>query len=98
MLLTSHITLTLAVFLMLAISLFSYARFCYIVINEITNHLGIACFTVRKRDEDGVWRSPDTISSKDASVKTAKGQAQAIGAQTGSNNKTRKRGPGKTGR
>lgn len=44
------------VYLTLAISFFAYARFCSIVIWEITEYLGIACFTVRKKDTEGVWR------------------------------------------
>ncbi|KAK0224724.1 choline ethanolaminephosphotransferase [Armillaria nabsnona] len=40
----------------LAISLFTYGRFCTLVINDITNYMGIACFTVRKRDAAGIWR------------------------------------------
>ena len=44
------------VYLTLAISLFAYARFCTLVIKEITEYLGIACFTVRKKDAEGIWR------------------------------------------
>jgi len=44
------------VYLTLAVSFFSYARFCTLVINDITNYLGIACFTVRKKDAKGMWR------------------------------------------
>jgi ethanolaminephosphotransferase len=40
----------------LAVSFLSYARFCTAVINDITNYLGIACFTVRKKDENGEWQ------------------------------------------
>ena len=47
---------TIFVYLTLTISLAVYARFCTLVINDITNYLGIACFTVRKKDEHGVWR------------------------------------------
>ena len=32
-----------------------YARFVTLVIRDITNYLGIACFTVRKKDEKGDW-------------------------------------------
>jgi len=49
------------VYLTLVISLFSYARFCALVINDITNYLGIACFTVRKKDAEGVWRDTKDI-------------------------------------
>ncbi|CAK5265991.1 unnamed protein product, partial [Mycena citricolor] len=48
-----------AVWLTLAISFIAYARFCTLVIYDITNFMGIACFTVRKKDEDGVWQ--DTV-------------------------------------
>ena len=39
----------------LAVTFLSYARFCYLVINDITEYLGIACFTVRKKDKAGDW-------------------------------------------
>lgn len=42
----------------LVISFASYARFVTLVINDITEHLGIACFTVRKKDAGGHWTSP----------------------------------------
>jgi len=43
------------VYLTLAMSFLSYARFCALVIRDITNFLGIACFTVRKKDTHGDW-------------------------------------------
>ncbi|RDB19530.1 putative CDP-alcohol phosphatidyltransferase class-I family protein C22A12.10 [Hypsizygus marmoreus] len=49
----------LFVWMTLTISLIVYARFCTLVINDITDYLGIACFTVRKKDEHGVWRHKD---------------------------------------
>ncbi|PSR72058.1 hypothetical protein PHLCEN_2v12088 [Hermanssonia centrifuga] len=49
------------VYLTLAISVYSYARFCTLVINDITDYLGIACFTVRKRDTVGVWRRAASV-------------------------------------
>jgi len=49
------------VYLTLAVSFLSYARFCTLVINDITNYLGIACFTVRKKDAEGVWRDTKDI-------------------------------------
>lgn len=52
---------SVVVFLTLAISALSYARFCTLVINDITNYLGIACFTVRKKDMDGVWRRAASV-------------------------------------
>ena len=39
----------------LVISFVSYLRFVILVINDITEYLGIACFTVRKKDEGGHW-------------------------------------------
>ncbi|KAF5384938.1 hypothetical protein D9615_000984 [Tricholomella constricta] len=50
---------TIFIWLTLVISFVVYARFCVLVINDITNYLGIACFTVRKKDLDGVWRHKD---------------------------------------
>lgn len=41
----------------LAVSGIMYARFVILVIRDITEYLGIACFRVRKRDGEGVWRS-----------------------------------------
>jgi len=46
---------TIFVWLTLFVSLIVYARFVTLVIKDITNYLGIACFTVRKRDEKGDW-------------------------------------------
>ncbi|KIP05510.1 hypothetical protein PHLGIDRAFT_128827 [Phlebiopsis gigantea 11061_1 CR5-6] len=45
----------------LGISLVSYARFCTLVIGDITNYLGIACFTVRKKDLSGKWRRAGSV-------------------------------------
>lgn len=45
----------LFVYVTLAVTFMSYARFCYLVINDITEYLGIACFTVRKKDRSGEW-------------------------------------------
>ncbi|GLB43667.1 putative CDP-alcohol phosphatidyltransferase class-I family protein [Lyophyllum shimeji] len=50
---------TIFVWLTLILSFLVYARFVILVINDITNYLGIACFTVRKKGEDGVWRTKD---------------------------------------
>ncbi|KAI9511889.1 Choline/ethanolaminephosphotransferase [Russula earlei] len=49
--------ITKFVFVVLALSFVTYARFVVLVISDITNYLGIACLTVRKRDANGVWRS-----------------------------------------
>jgi ethanolaminephosphotransferase len=53
---TSLRNTTILVWITLVISLFSYARFVTLVIKDITEFLGIACFTVRKKGRDGVWR------------------------------------------
>ncbi|KAH9170529.1 Choline/ethanolaminephosphotransferase [Lactarius sanguifluus] len=45
------------VFVVLAVAFVTYARFVVLVISDITNYLGIACLTVRKKDARGVWRS-----------------------------------------
>jgi len=47
--------------LTLAVSFLTYARFCALVIKDITEYLGIACFTVRKKDAEGVWRDTRDI-------------------------------------
>lgn len=52
------------VWLNFAVSLLSYARFCTLVINDITNYLGIACFTVRKKDEHGDWQAAAVVNEK----------------------------------
>ncbi|GBE77604.1 Uncharacterized CDP-alcohol phosphatidyltransferase class-I family protein [Sparassis crispa] len=46
---------TIFVYVTLAVSFLSYARFCVLVIRDITNYLGIACFTVRKKNASGAW-------------------------------------------
>lgn len=46
----------LFVYTTLALSFFAYARFCVLVINDITEYMGIACFTVRKKDKEGHWQ------------------------------------------
>lgn len=56
---TSLRNTTIFVWITLIVSLLVYVRFCTLVINDITNYLGIACFTVRKKDENGVWRHKD---------------------------------------
>lgn len=54
----------LFVYLTLAVAFFSYARFCTLVIRDITNYLGIACFTVRKRDRGGEWVEASSVNGK----------------------------------
>ncbi|KAJ4000283.1 choline ethanolaminephosphotransferase [Lentinula boryana] len=53
---TPHFT-AVFVYATLVFSFVAYARFCTLVINDITNFMGIACFTVRKKDKEGRWRS-----------------------------------------
>lgn len=51
----------------IAYSVFAYTRFCTLVIRDITNFLGIACFTVRKRDPvTGEWITSQELESKRA--------------------------------
>lgn len=45
------------VYVVLVVVFATYARFVLLVISDITNYLGTACLTVRKRDVNGVWRS-----------------------------------------
>ncbi|KAI6012769.1 hypothetical protein F5J12DRAFT_718080 [Pisolithus orientalis] len=51
----------LFIYLTLAVSFLAYARFCALVIKDITEYLGIACFTVRKKDAEGIWRDTRDI-------------------------------------
>lgn len=53
--------MAVVVYVTLLVSIISYARFCTLVINDITNYLGIACFTVRKRDIIGQWRRAQSV-------------------------------------
>ncbi|KAF8958271.1 choline ethanolaminephosphotransferase [Flammula alnicola] len=56
---------TIFVWVTVVVSFFAYARFVTLVINDITDYLGIACFTVRKKDEQGHWQdvTPHTKKS-----------------------------------
>ena len=55
---------TLAVYITLLISLVSYGRFVYLVIEDITDYLGIACFSVRKRDKEGHWDDAKKVDAQ----------------------------------
>jgi len=45
------------------------------VINDITEYLGIACFTVRKKDAEGHWASTTKAKSElDRVVKAENGK------------------------
>jgi hypothetical protein len=61
------------VFVVLAVALATYARFVYLVVSDITNYLGIACLTVRKKDASGVWRSVPPSPSLSATTSSDKG-------------------------
>ncbi|KAF8333083.1 uncharacterized protein EI90DRAFT_3145274 [Cantharellus anzutake] len=54
---SSSIGQAAVVFFSLGILLFSYGRYCTLVIQDITNYLGIACFTVRKKSARGEWKA-----------------------------------------
>ncbi|KAJ3927586.1 MAG: Choline/ethanolaminephosphotransferase [Lentinula lateritia] len=54
---STSLATTLYVYTTFWISFIAYARFCVLVINDITNFMGIACFTVRKKDKEGNWRN-----------------------------------------
>jgi ethanolaminephosphotransferase len=49
------------VYLTLAISFVTYVRFCSLVIDDITNYMGIGCFVVRKKDSEGVWQKAGNV-------------------------------------
>ncbi|CAE6477493.1 unnamed protein product [Rhizoctonia solani] len=51
-----HSNPLLFIIISLGVAFLAYGRFCIAVINDITNYLGIACFTVRKKDENGEWK------------------------------------------
>jgi ethanolaminephosphotransferase len=52
------------VWLAFAISALTYARFVILVIGDITEYLGIACLTVRKKDANGQWRNADEVEKE----------------------------------
>jgi ethanolaminephosphotransferase len=52
--------------LLVWLSIFSHA--CALVIRDITEFLGIACFTVCKKDGEGVWKETRDIK-QDGCVK-----------------------------
>lgn len=56
------------VYVTLAVAFLSYSRFVVLVINDITNYLGIACLTVRKKDARGVWRQAGPQASSEKKV------------------------------
>ena len=50
---TSSKNATILVWITLVMSFITYGRFVVLVIQDITNYLGIACFTVGKKDKKG---------------------------------------------
>lgn len=52
------------VWLTLVMSLVAYGRFVTLVIQDITEYLGIACFKVKKRDEKGEWRDAKDVNKE----------------------------------
>lgn len=47
----------------LTVSAALYARFVTLVIRDITNYLGIACFSVQRRDVDGAWHDARDVKA-----------------------------------
>ncbi|KAH8111880.1 CDP-alcohol phosphatidyltransferase-domain-containing protein [Phellopilus nigrolimitatus] len=68
----SYERIALAVYASLLLSFVAYARFCYLVIGDITDFLGIACFTVRKKGIDGAWHSAIPGAPTDPKLASAK--------------------------
>lgn len=58
----SYLGSTAFVYATLGVTFFAYHHFVTSVISEITNYLGIACFTVRKKDVDGNWRKAAEVN------------------------------------
>jgi len=75
----SYIGTRIFVYLTLAITFMFYERFCTLVITEITNYLGIACFTVRKKDAGGQWRSAQEVNKAKEKALAANGKASGNG-------------------
>lgn len=59
---------TITVWFTLLLNILTYGHFVYNVIGDITNYLGIACFTVRKRDADGKWEKASLVDAKKKKV------------------------------
>ena len=53
------------VYVVLVVAFVTYTRFVVLVVSDITNYLGIACLTVRRRDANGVWRSAVGVGSSE---------------------------------
>ena len=46
------------------VALVTYLHFAFTVIWAITNHLGVACFTVRKKDKNGDWADAAKVDAQ----------------------------------
>jgi ethanolaminephosphotransferase len=55
---------TVFVYLTLLVNVVAYARFCTLVIWEVADYLGIACFTVRKKGSDGQWKNAAEVNGE----------------------------------
>ncbi|KAH9486034.1 Cholinephosphotransferase 1 [Psilocybe cubensis] len=66
---------TIFVWITLAVSFIAYARFVTLVIGDITEYLGVACFRVQRRDANGVWRdAKEQIQGNGSIPSTPKGK------------------------
>ncbi|KZO91175.1 hypothetical protein CALVIDRAFT_568445 [Calocera viscosa TUFC12733] len=54
----------LAVLLALLVSFVYYVRLCTLVIWDITDFIGIACFSVQKKDSKGAWVKAQEANGK----------------------------------
>ena len=52
---TNTLNTALFVFVTLVVSVVSYGRFVRLVIKDITEFVGFACLTVKKKDGNGNW-------------------------------------------
>jgi len=52
---TNTLNMALFVFVTLVVSVVSYGRFVRLVIKDITDFVGFACLTVKKKDRNGNW-------------------------------------------
>lgn len=53
------------VYATLVLSFLAYGRFVTLVIQDITEYLGIACFQVVKKDRDGKWKDAKVVNEKE---------------------------------
>nr|GAT52559.1 predicted protein [Mycena chlorophos] len=62
---------TVLVYATLALSVVLYGQFCVEVIGDITDYMGIACFTVRKKGKDGEWHGTAPVAHTNGDAKKA---------------------------